>query len=339
MSFLRSLVTDLVEKRLWPIAIALVIAIVAIPVLLAGGPEAAVTALGATGATGSRSDITLEASAPVRGNREGVLRNPFKPRAKVPVVAAPPAATPAAAVTQRPVPFLGSSSGSSGSGSGSSGGGGSSAASPGVPTVTPPVVTPATSVPAVKAATPAASATDAYAAIVHFGPADGAKEEKVLGRLTPLKVGTTPIMIFDGVLGDRRTAVFELSSAVSVTGDAVCHPPKGPCLTIELKPGEHEQVVVTADDGSTATYTLGLVAVDNGAATAKAAAAEAGQTGTTGPTASTRSASPPAGYGIDRVSGLLHHATSPSLAKVSGSVAAVAQAGFAFGGPTGPTAP
>ena len=45
MGFLRNVVSDLVEKRLWPVALLLVAAIAAVPMLLGGAdPEPAATA-------------------------------------------------------------------------------------------------------------------------------------------------------------------------------------------------------------------------------------------------------------------------------------------------------
>jgi hypothetical protein len=328
MSFLRSLWSDLVEKRLWPIAIALLLALVAVPVLLGGGAQGEPAAVGATGTTGSLAAVTLEATAPVRGDRDGVLRNPFKPRAKAPADPnAAPAVTSAPAAGTQSAPA--STPAPSGGGSFAPAGGGGSAA-PVTPTPAPAPSTPAPARP---------KATDAYAAVVHFGPLNATKDTKVLARLTPIRVGTTPYLVFTGVLDDRRTAVFLLSSDVQVAGDGTCRPRKSSCETVELTPGDHELVVVTLPDGTKANYSLGLVAVDNSSDAAKAAVAAAASRAGLGATPRATSADEVDGYRFDRRTGLLRRLPSTAHLGAYGASITVAQAGFAFGAATGTTAP
>jgi hypothetical protein len=81
-----SLYRDLVEKRLWPVAAALVIALFAIPFLLGRGggappPVAATTApaAGAAGADASaKAQVSLAEESVVAPDRPAATRNPFK---------------------------------------------------------------------------------------------------------------------------------------------------------------------------------------------------------------------------------------------------------------------
>ena len=69
MNHLRTLVRDLVERRLWPVALALVIALVAVPVVLGRGGEqtpAPIAAAPATGdsSTAQKAEVTLDTGVP-----------------------------------------------------------------------------------------------------------------------------------------------------------------------------------------------------------------------------------------------------------------------------------
>ena len=82
--FLKNIVHDLIEKRLWPVALLLVVALVAVPVLLGGGSAAApasdsAAVAGGTG-TGGQSAVSLDTAAGQERayERSGKVRNPFK---------------------------------------------------------------------------------------------------------------------------------------------------------------------------------------------------------------------------------------------------------------------
>src|SRR5690349_293432 len=89
MSFLRNVLHDLVEKRLWPVAIALVAALVAVPIVL-GGSSSATTdtpvvadASAATNGLANHRDaaraqvVSLEEQAAGKVARSGKVRDPF----------------------------------------------------------------------------------------------------------------------------------------------------------------------------------------------------------------------------------------------------------------------
>src|SRR5689334_19460256 len=85
MPFLRSLLKDLVEKRLWPVAVLLVAALAAVPMLVgrSGPPAPAPTATPAAGATAdagtsSKASVTLVTDPGDERHDEGRVRDPFK---------------------------------------------------------------------------------------------------------------------------------------------------------------------------------------------------------------------------------------------------------------------
>jgi hypothetical protein len=222
--FLTNIWADLVEKRLWPLALVLVLALLAVPTLLAKGP--AEEALGpespavAAAAGGETKVIALDVDG-ASGPRNGALgRNPFEqlfvPKPK-----------PAAEAEQ-----AGADSGNPGKAGGGEGGDTTSGAK-GEPA-------PAT--------TPKATKTT-YKANLRFGEAGAMKTVNDIARLTPLPSAANPFFVFLGVKDRGETLVFLVSSDAKATGDGTCKPSASQCETIELKAGETEFFDVSTDEG------------------------------------------------------------------------------------------
>jgi hypothetical protein len=242
MAALRDLWSDLVEKRLWPVALALVAALVAVPLVLAkspassggGEPVSSLTAPASGGAgagPGKAHEAVVSVSGPVSGGAplRGHAKDPFKQQF--------PQATDASAGGALPgkggTPAAGGSTG----GSGNSGGGTPSGGAP-----------------------PSQGKLYTVAHIdVRFGRAAAPlREIKDVPRLTPLPSATTPIVIFLGMRDDEQTAVFMISSDVHAQGDGRCTPSVKRCDAIELKEGQTEILDVTGSDGSVTEYELDL---------------------------------------------------------------------------------
>ena len=258
MSTLRDLWTDLVEKRLWPVAVLLLAALVAVPVLLAksapagdGGhpavaPIVAAARAAADPAAKGEPVVSLAAAAPDSVTVLGHAKNPFIQQ-HVP----PPASTAGAATG----PTNGGSPGPGGGSGGSSPGGGSGGSSPGGGSNTQPQIYLTASID------------------VRFGRAAAPlREIKDVPRLTPLPNAASPVVIFLGMRKDLKTAVFMVSTDVHAQGDAVCVPSKKNCQAIELKADGVAFLDVTAADGSVTQYELDLVDVTVHQTTSKAAA-------------------------------------------------------------------
>jgi hypothetical protein len=261
MTYLQNLAKDLVDRRLWPVAVLLVAALVAVPVVLAkGGSTPSPVAPAATGAAADASAGTAQAvvkvdagPAPSR-RRAGALHNPFvQPTAK----AAPKASTPSSSSSSGAASTGGSATASpstgtpSSSGSGSPGAGGSSS-------------------------TPSTPATaDVYTATLRFGRTDAPslKTHRDLVRLSPLPSVEDPFVVFLGVLTDHKTAAFLVDATAQPHGEGRCRPSKTNCQTLELHAGDTEILDLTAPDGTSVQYQIELVRVSKVQATeAKAAA-------------------------------------------------------------------
>jgi hypothetical protein len=259
MSLLRDIWNDLVEKRLWPIAAVLVVAMIAAPVVLAGGgggdapapapaPEPAVVA--APAAPGESAVVSLAAPDTMAAKPAGRYHDPFAGAVKAQAQAAGPA--PAGATTIHSTAPAATSS---------------APAKPSVSAATPSVATPTPSAPATPTTvthTPS-TPTNVGTKITHhasgvpagmrvdvtWGRAGNAKRVRDLVRLGRLAGADDPIALLFGVRADHKTAVFLLPSDVSAVGDGRCLPKPSDCQLLELTAGESEFFDVTTDNGVT----------------------------------------------------------------------------------------
>jgi hypothetical protein len=272
VTFLRSLVDDLIEKRLWPFAVALVVALVAIPVVLGRGGSAApaapspVASAASAGqpASGQTALVNVDPSLGEGRVPDGKVRNPFKQQ-HVP-----------SAITATSTATAPSSSG--GAGSSTAGGtastGGSDAGSGTSSTPAPDAGTPSTPSTDKLESKPKTDPRDTYRVSLRFGEAGNQRTIKDIARLTPLPSSTDPFFVFLGVLGDGKTAVFMVSSDAAPTGDGACRPKLTNCETIQLKAGESEFFDLATGTAGVVQYQLDMLSVSKRRAeTAKAAAA------------------------------------------------------------------
>lgn len=241
MSFLKTLWTDLVEKRLWPVALALVLALVAVPVLLGGGaaaPVAVAPPVGATGTTGLLAQVALDTSGPGRFDRLGLLRDPFRQPRVGPTGPTGPTSTATSGSTS-PAPTRQDT-------------GSSSAPTPAV-SGPPPGPQPQPK--------PAGDPRDAYVAVVRFGAEGSKRAVRRLPRLTPLPSTEDPRFVDLGVNPQGKVEVL-LSEGVTATGEGRCKPSPESCESVELEPGDTERFVVTSEGGRVARYQLDLLRID-----------------------------------------------------------------------------
>jgi hypothetical protein len=278
----RNVIGDLVEKRLWPVAVALIACIVVAPLVLArGGAPAPSTGNGAGIAPGAGADhaAAVELAEPGSGDRDraGRVRNPFGTAADA-AAASTPAQTPAAAAASSPSsapaaaasPSGASSSGGSASGAGTPAVVADSTASTG--TTAPAVASaPATSPTTSKTTTTKSGTSATYSVAVRFGRTDGNRHTlRDVARLTALPNAEAPVVSLLGVLRDGRTAVLRVASNATASGNGTCKPSASRCTTVELKAGDAEyfRVAVTGSD-VVAWYYLKLLHVDRHATTSE----------------------------------------------------------------------
>jgi hypothetical protein len=250
MSSLRTLISELVEKRLWPVAVLLLVALVAVPFVLARSPDAPPQAttttppVAAAGAASAEPAVSVIPAPARRAPLRGRAKNPFHQQ-HVPPKDATANGGGTAPVEPGSTP--------DGSGKPSSGGGSSG----GAPTKPP--------------------KTYAVAAIdVRFGKASGRTyRHGQLPRLAPLPGPARPLVIFLGMKKDLRTAVFLISSDVHAQGDGTCTPSRAHCTTVELREGDVLLLDATGPSGHVRHYELDLTQIEITHTTSKADAQRA----------------------------------------------------------------
>jgi hypothetical protein len=277
MNLLRNIVTDLVEKRLWPVAVGLGVLLVALPVALGrGGGEVPQGPKVAPLAGSEGGAVVRLAETPGNRARPDDSRNPFaQPTTASPNTGSASGAAPSASGGSPSA----STPSSSGSGSSSSGGGSSVGDAGASPITTPGGV--GVSVPSgapktdAKSKSGGAGSDEAFGVTLRFGEAGAMTLMKDLPRLSPLPSTKDPFIVFLGVGQDGTTAVFLVASDASVTGDGRCKPALSDCQTIELKAGETTYFDLDLGEGGVKQYQLDLVNVSKQALGSKALAAAA----------------------------------------------------------------
>lgn len=248
-TFFIDLWNDLREKRLWPVAVGLLAAIVAIPVVLFkpasdAAPDTAVAPR--TGASNTLPVVSVD-SGPTVGSKLEAFdeKNPFKPMKDLAKTGSS-----GSGASSAPDP----AAGGSGSGSGGSGGGAPSSSGGG------PISTPGT--PGGSGGTPDGVDPSGprvqwfrYAADFTFG------EKKFKGpqSYTLLPDEKNPAIVFIGVADDGKSAVFLVSdSGFQAEGEGDCAPKGEDCqfVTLSLSDSSDEETF-TALDGSV-SYDLKL---------------------------------------------------------------------------------
>jgi hypothetical protein len=218
----RNIWKDLVERRLWPVALVLVIALVAIPVVLAKpAPQVPVAPTAVASAPGPEPLVASAAS--IRSNTGGALvggkfKDPFH---QLHVVSQ--AATSAGAVAKGPATSDASSSAGGGSGDSSGSGGGSGGSSGGSG--------------GGSGGGPSAQDTGTRLKI-EFGLAGGKRTVREISPGTPLPASSNPLIVFLGFGKDGTRPVFLVSSDVVKTeGEGTCKPSKSVCSELTLAVG------------------------------------------------------------------------------------------------------
>jgi hypothetical protein len=206
---------QLVRSKLWPVALLLVAALVAVPMLLArepGAPEPIAPVAVNTEADDSIAEPIVAKVTPEDRNRRrrvlGVRKDPFRPApVKLPKVEQPD--TPD--VQQPDAPSTGDT------GSGGGGGGGT-----GEPAEAPVFYEPGT-------------------IIVRFGEAEGDQLQRfAIPKLGPVPDDEFPLLVYMGLTKNGKKAKFLVDAALEVEGDGTCKPHPASCEIIELAVGETE---------------------------------------------------------------------------------------------------
>ena len=275
MNVLTTTWRQLVRRRLWPLAVLLVAALAAVPVLLSREPAPVapppdpVPAAEATKAGDEIAQpIVAMAEAGDRDRRRRVLgarKDPFEPA---------PAPKPKKKKSDTDEP----------QGDGASGVDGSGGTTAPVKPVDPGFVVPPTgggtpvvpTTPVEPEPKPKTYPPDSL--IVRFGDATSdTRERDNVRRLEALPSPDEPVLVYLRLSKDKKEAIFLVDSGVTPTGDGRCEPHPSSCEEIHLRKGETEFLdVVDPETGEvTAQYQLDLIDIKARRGKAKAAARSA----------------------------------------------------------------
>jgi hypothetical protein len=217
MNAVTSIWRQMMARRLWPLALLLVAALVAVPVLLARDATPVAAPADVAPAVTAKADDTIaepvvaKVEASDRGRRRrvlGVRKDPFQP----PPVKKPKKAKTADAQADVPTPDPGTTGG----------------AAPTIPSG--PI-----------AVTPKPKVYPAGSLVIRFGNSEADVLLKtVLRKLKPLPDDETSLLVYLGLTDHGKKAKFLVDDSLEVTGDGVCKPHPSNCETIELAAGETE---------------------------------------------------------------------------------------------------
>lgn len=275
MTVIDDLRRQLVQRRLWPLALGLLAALVAVPFVLARDPEPVAPAPAAPNAPGAtegpaKSIVTVadaQTAEPVDTRKVlGARKNPFKPApggvAKKKVVRPP---TPARTASARSAPSATTAPGGGGGGDGGS----ASAPDLGAPSVAPSPVAPT--------ARPHRRPHRPGELTLRFGDGGGGSRMRAMPG-EPLPADTTTgeapaVLIYLGPVDGGTRAEFLLEAGVTAQGDGECLPGPANCERIRLREGETEFFDVgDTESGGGAQFQLDVLDVQAAKAGARAAA-------------------------------------------------------------------
>ena len=262
MNPISNLWRQLVQRRLWPVAVLLVAALAAVPLMLAKDPEAepAPVPQAATEEAGSElatTPIVAQATPVDRAKRRKVLGKAKNPFAKPAQLGGSAQSGPTAAQLAN----------DTASGVGSSGptkladnltivGGGGGLPAPSGPPVGSPV--------APTAPEPKPAPKERHSLTVRFGGGE-AIERMNVKKLEALPLAEEPLVVYLGVADGGKSAVFMVDSSVEPQGDGECVPDPNTCETIHLSEGETEFFdVLDANGESIGQYQLDLIEIHGG---------------------------------------------------------------------------
>ncbi|HEX8857080.1 MAG TPA: hypothetical protein VF752_15915 [Thermoleophilaceae bacterium] len=252
---------DLREKRLWPVAAVLALALVAVPVVLKKNSSAAGPATPTAAAPKKLGPVVKPADLVAQNSKLGVFasaKDPFTPTGKAGrelLAAAKAQSNSGSNSTSSNTPSTPSGGSDNGSSGGTAppadtpdtgnGGGGGDGSQPSEPTK------------------PKGAYT--YTVDVKVGVRGSEKTHKGVARLDVLPSDRNPLIVFLGVTSSRDTAVFLLDNTLQADGEGRCEPSGDVCSFLYLKVDrDHnkEEFVKTDEDGTQTEYSIQLLKIN-----------------------------------------------------------------------------
>jgi len=260
MTVVRNMFKELVERKLWPVAVLLIVALVAVPVLLTKkAPTDLVTP--PTGPLPYSSGTALPAiavkSTPGNTKLAGNGHNPFAPQHVATTSTTTTATTASASTTASTTASTGAIGGSGTVSTNVGGGTTPSAPAPSTP-VTSPAPTPTAPAPSSpKPAPTGLTATQSYHVSLALTNADGSLNTiDPLERLSILPGKQQPMLLELGVLQGGNRVLFVVEPGTVVSGAGACTPGPIDCEILSLAPGQTEGLSKQSSTGSSTPVAL-----------------------------------------------------------------------------------
>jgi hypothetical protein len=253
MTLATNMLKELRDRKLWPVALGLIVALVAVPVLLSKNAPTNLVTPDPTGGLPYSSGTTLPAisvqSVPGTSKLAGRGRDPFTPQ-HIATTSTTTATTPASSTTGS---SSGTTSGSGGSsGSTSSGTGGAVTTTPAAPAPAPSTPAPPAPKPSPKPGPSTLTPTQSYQvslAVTNSG--GGLNTIDPLERLSLLPSEQQPLVVELGVLKGGNRVLFAVEPGAVVSGPGTCTPGPIDCEILSLAPGQTEGLSKQTPTGST----------------------------------------------------------------------------------------
>ena len=278
MSLVKDTWQQFVQRRLWPVAIVLLAALVAVPVLLAKNPTpAAPIPAPASGGASASTDVAMTQPVVAPAQRDDSRRHVLGARKDVFRPEVTPTPTPSTTTVSSAKTTKSSTGGTSAGGNS-----GGSTTPITVPTGTGGGTGGGTVTPGVTKPKPKTWPGDSLT--VRFSTGDTTAPKSVLlkdkGLPADSAAGVTtdaqPLLVYLGLAKGGKEALFLLDASLKADGDGRCDGDgSADCATLHLRAGETEFLDEIGDGGTvTASYQLDLLAIHPSKKT-KAAAAKA----------------------------------------------------------------
>ncbi len=278
MSFVRALRADLVERRLWPFALALVIGLVAIPVLLlrspapAPSPAPVSTADRAAAVAAALPVVNLTATPSAGPGISGRGRNPFLSSQSQPTSAT------SGTTGAQGHPGTSTPGGSAGTGPAGPHGGTTGPSGPGSTTIPGLPPGPGHRAPANQLVLRVGLAGHLTTMTVDI-PVAGSQ------RVVAVPSRDRPYAVLLGVTAKAHRAIFLLSGEQILNPNADCRPDQNDCREVALGPGDDIVFNVVAARGHLARYVIAVrsIRLPGGQVAATAASASPAPTAGSSP--------------------------------------------------------
>lgn len=262
MNHVRTIVNDLREKRLWPVALALLAALVAVPLLLStssqGAPVAPLPPAAPAGPPAAATTAVSVQHGPTHSRLSGRGRDPFAQQG-VSVGSTGRSGSSATARTATAATGSSGSAGSTGTHAGTAGTGTGAATGATTSLTTPPPTTPPTPSVTPKPAPTGLTATQSYRVTIGLTNSAGDLNTIDLAqRLSLLPSARQPLLVELGVLKGGRRVLFVVQPGTVVKGPGTCTPGPIDCEILSLAEGQTEGISATSPSGVVA---VGLFAV------------------------------------------------------------------------------